>query len=250
MDLKQREQLSVKIKNFTIENDIDIFGIADVDVINQKARLGRRPKDLFSTAKSILLFGCGMADPVSRGWVCNGKGGDYFSLTISELENRKWMLKKFLREQGFHSFGGDIYGGGIFETGIRLANVAESCGLGYIGKSNLLITKKYGPRLNLLYIATDAPFLPDRKTEIDNCGNCTMCQSYCTSRAIMGDGYFHARQCESIINCSENKIRFSRYLNIDCDMCLRMCPKGTIQWDEKEKQGTWFDKIANRNEVR
>jgi Pyruvate/2-oxoacid:ferredoxin oxidoreductase delta subunit len=249
MNIKLSEQLTKKVKKFANENDIDIFGIADVEELNKKARIGRRPKDLFPTAKAILLFGCGMADPISRGWVCNGKGGDYFSLTISELENRKWMFKKFLREQGYHSFGGDIYGGGIFDTGIRLANAAELCGLGYIGKSNLLITKKYGPRLNLLYIATDAPFIPDRKTENDGCGNCTICQSYCTSGAIMGDGFFHARQCEAIINCRENKIRYSKYLNIDCDMCLRMCPKGRIHWDTEDKIGTWFDKIANRNEV-
>ncbi|SHJ45963.1 hypothetical protein [Parasporobacterium paucivorans] len=247
MELKQRERLTHIVKKFSIKNDIDILGIADVEELNQKARAGRRPKDLFPTAKSILLFGCGMADPISRGWVCNGKGGDYISLTLSELENRKWILKKFLREQGFHTFGGDIYGEGILNTGIRLANAAESCGMGYIGKSNLLITKKYGPRLNLLYLATDAPLIPDREVEKDNCGGCKICQTHCTSGAILGDGYFHARQCECIINCSENKMYYSSHLNIDCDMCLRMCPKGDMHWDAEEKKNTWFEKIEKKN---
>jgi len=243
MELKRREQLTAMMKKFAIEQNIDIFGIADVEPIDKRARVGRRPKDLFPMSKTILIFGCGMADPISRGWVCNGKGGDFISLTLCELENRKWILKKFLRERGFQTFGGEIYGGGDFHTGISLANAAESCGMGYIGRSNLLITPKYGPRLNLLYLATDAPFIPDKQIESDSCGNCKICQNYCLSGAIMGDGYFHARQCESIINCSENKVRYSKYLSIDCDMCLRMCPKGMIQWEKEEKMNTWFEKL-------
>lgn len=225
------ENLTKMIKEFAIENNIDIFGIADAKLINQKARVGRRPKDLFPTAKSILIFGCGMADPISRGWVGNIKGTEYTSLTLSELENHKWILKKFLREHGYEGFGGEIYGNGIFETGIRLANAAESCGMGYIGKSNLLITEKYGPRQNLLYLATDAPLIPDKGKVLDSCGECKVCQKNCTSKAILGDGYFNARQCESIINCNDNKKRYSKYLNIDCDMCLRTCPKGKYKWE-------------------
>lgn len=237
-------QLTKALKVFAEDQEIDVFGISGVDIINQHARLGRRPRDLYPSAKAVLIFGCGMADPFSRGWVYNGRGGAYFSLTSSELDNRKWKLIRFLRQHGYQSFGGEMHGGGMLESGIRMANIAEECGLGYIGKSNLLITKKYGPRLNLHFLATDAPLIPDENKVDNQCGSCQVCQDYCSSGAILGDGYFHARQCEAVINCGPNKIHHTRYVNTDCDMCLRMCPKGEHHWEPEERKKRWFEKVA------
>jgi epoxyqueuosine reductase QueG len=50
------------------------------------------------------------------------------------------------------------------------------------------------------------------------------------SGAILGDGYFHARQCESIINQKPNKKYYNSNVNQDCDRCLRYCPKGEVNW--------------------
>lgn len=242
-----RERLTEGIKQFAHESGIDIFGIADIELLNQKARPGRRPSNLFPMAKAILIFGCGMAEPLARAWVCNGKGGEYLSLTLCEVENRKWKLKEYLRNKGYHTYGGEILGGGILDTGIRLANAAVSCGLGYIGKNNMLITKKYGPRVNLLYLTTDAPLIPEYKVMENECGECRVCEKFCTSGAILGDEFFHARQCESIVNCLPNKLYFSKYLNMDCDMCQRMCPKGDISWPKEETHGNWWDKLERLN---
>lgn len=241
--MKSSNQLTKEIKAYAENQEIDIFGIADVKMINEHARKGRRPQDFYPSAKAVLIFGCGMADPFSRGWVYNGTGGAYFSLTSSELENRKWKLMAFLRNAGYQSFGGEMHGGGMLESGLRMANIAERIGIGYIGKSNLLITEKYGPRQNLHFLATDAPLLPDSGQVENQCGSCRVCQEFCTSGAIMGDGYFHARQCEAVINCGPNKIHYTRYVNTDCDMCLRMCPQGKHHWEQEERQGTWVEKL-------
>lgn len=248
--MKQNTTLTEEIKAYALENDIDVFGISGVEVLNENARIGRRPVDLFRDAKSILVFGCGMADSLSRCWSQNSAGGSLSSIALNELEIRKLKLKQFLQRKGYRSFGGDILGGGIMEVGVRLANVCEECGLGYIGKSGLLITEKYGPRVNLLYIATDAPLIPDKKHVKNSCGNCTECQEYCTSQAIMGDGYFNPRQCESIINCRPNRLWFSKYAWGDCDMCLRMCPKGEWKWEKEECIGMWWDKLEENHKSR
>ncbi|WKY44343.1 hypothetical protein Q5O14_17295 [Eubacteriaceae bacterium ES2] len=243
------KELTLEIKVFARNHDMDIFGISGVEIINQHARKGRRPKDLYPKAQTVLVFGCGIADPFCRGWVCNGKGGEYFSLTSNELANHKFKLISFLNQKGYQSFGGQMHGGGLLHSGIRLANVAENCGLGYIGKNNLLITKKYGPRLNLGFLATDAPLIPDEEKVENECGNCRVCEHYCSSGAIMGDFYFNARQCEAVINCRPNKLYYSANVNQDCDMCMRMCPKGEIYWEKEERQGTWFEKIESTGEI-
>lgn len=222
--------LTAKLKDYVRQNEFDVFGIADIQKMNRLARPGRRPMDLFPAAKSIMIFGCGMADPFCRGWVRNGKGREYFSLTLLELERRCLLLKHFFRTHGCHTFGGEVYGGGIFCTNIRIAEAAADCGMGYIGKSNLLITPKYGPRVNLLYLASDAELIPDKGNPVNQCGACAACQRACLSGAILGEGYFHQRQCEAIINISHNKRYTNPNVNQDCDRCLRVCPKGELHW--------------------
>lgn len=229
--MKYDMTLTNELKKYVEEQGIDVFGIADVNVLNAKGRQGRRPQDLFPEGKAILIFGCGMLDNFSRGWIVNGKGGEFLALTLLELEHRKMLLKSWLKHHGYHTYGGGVYGDGALHLGIRLGEAAASCGMGYIGKSNLLITPKYGPRVNLLYLATDAPLKADVVKNDNQCGDCQICEKACLSGAIMGDGYFHARQCESIINCHPNKRYYSKYVNQDCDRCLRVCPKGEIHWE-------------------
>jgi epoxyqueuosine reductase QueG len=207
------------------DEDWDLFGIADVGPLNEKARPGRRPKDLWPTAKAVLMFAVGLADPFTRGWVQNGKSGKFYSYALLELDRRVWTVKRFLRQEGYLYFGGEAYGGALFDTGIRFADAAADCGMGYIGKSNVLVTEKYGPRINMTYLMTDAPLVTTIKEVPVRCGRCTACQKVCMSGAILGDYYFHQRQCEAIINVKPNMDYYSDFVKQDCDRCLRVCPR-------------------------
>ena len=227
--------LTDELKQFARDEGFDLFGIANIDHMNERARPGRRPMDLYPYARSVMIIGCGIMDPFCRGWVKNGKARGFFSLTLLELERRVRLLKRFFREKGYHTFGGEVAGNAVAGIGLRLAEPAADCGMGYVGKSNLLITPRYGPRQNLISLATDAVLIPDKSDPLKNaplsgCGSCTLCQKMCLSGAIMGDGYFHARQCESIINAQPNKRYYNENVNQDCDRCLRYCPKGQLHW--------------------
>ena len=61
--------LTDRLLKLVDDEDWDLFGIADVGPLNEKARPGRRPKDLWPTAKAVLMFAVGLADPFTRGWV-------------------------------------------------------------------------------------------------------------------------------------------------------------------------------------
>ncbi len=214
----------------TEECGIDLLGIADVNRINENARPGRRACDLYPAARAVLVIGVGLLDPFTRGWVRSGNSGPFYSLALLELERRCWLIRRFLRQKGYQCYGGDAYGGGLFSCGSRFSNIAESCGMGYIGRSNALVTEKYGPRINLVCMGTNAPLEPaDVHPELQ-CGSCRACQNACISGAIMGDGYFHQRQCECMINSSPNKRYYSDHVDQDCDRCLAVCPKGDYHW--------------------
>ena len=225
------QHLTDALNAYVAENGMDLFGIADVNAINAHARPGRRPCDMYPSAKALMVIGFGLMDPYTRGWVRSGNSGKFYSLALIELERRCWLIKRFLRQNGgYHCFGGEAYGGGLFSCGVRFGEIAASCGLGYIGNANTLVTPKYGPRINMVCMATDAPLVPVYVEPERECGTCTACQKACPSGAILGDGYFHGRQCETYINAQPNKRFYNSHVDQDCDVCLGVCPKGEYRW--------------------
>lgn len=229
------EELTKKLTDFCREEaGIDLFGIADVDLLNAKARPGRRPVDLYPSARAVMVIGVGLLDHFARGWVRKGNSGKFYSLALLEIERRCWLVRRFLRQKGFRCFAGETYGGGLMNTGICFTRTAESCGVGYVGKNNTLITEKYGPRINMTCMATDASLKPDIVKVESRCGKCRACQNACMSGAVLGDGFFHQRQCESIINCQPNKRFYSDHVGQDCDNCLAVCPQGEYKWRKRK----------------
>jgi epoxyqueuosine reductase len=57
---------------------------------------------------------------------------------------------------------------------ISLRHAAVGAGLGTIGKSRLLLTRKWGPRVRLGAVVTNAPLEADRPTEERVCDNCDL----------------------------------------------------------------------------
>src|SRR5512133_2968352 len=62
--------------------------------------------------------------------------------------------------------------------------VATRAGLGWIGKTDLFISKRFGPRLRLVSILLNEP-LESKSKPIDasRCGSCTKCVDLCPAKA-------------------------------------------------------------------
>ena len=109
--------------------------------------------------------------------------------------------------------------------------VATRAGLGWIGKTALFISRKFGPRLRLVTILTSHP-LPVSEKSIDKsrCGDCNLCVEACPAEAATGqlwditidrDQFFDAQKCRQ--KCKE----FGDQLNQDiriCGICVAVCP--------------------------
>lgn len=106
---------------------------------------------------------------------------------------------------------------------------AHLSGLGWIGKSCLLITPSHGPRVRLATVLTDAPLEPG--SQIDGgCGECRDCVSICPVKAITGVPFrpsdprhirFNARLCRDY--SEKRKERLGEGL---CGLCVYVCPYG------------------------
>jgi epoxyqueuosine reductase QueG len=103
-------------------------------------------------------------------------------------------------------------------------------GLGWIGKSCLLVTPDHGPRVRWVNILSDAPLEPTGTAMEPRCGDCTACVDICPQRAITGrmfdpdeprEARFNAASCDRYFREQER----AKGVAV-CGLCLYACPYG------------------------
>jgi epoxyqueuosine reductase len=97
-------------------------------------------------------------------------------------------------------------------------HAAEAAGLGYIGRSSLLITPDYGPRVRLACCLTEAVLDPTPGAAVSVCQGCDVCVENCPSGAL---GIPRADEPYSI-----NKFACAAFRKGSggCSECMRLCP--------------------------
>lgn len=112
--------------------------------------------------------------------------------------------------------------------------VATRAGLGWIGKTDLFISKKFGARLRLVSIFVESNLKSDSQpVEESQCGKCNICVKMCPAQAANGmswnvktyrDEFFNAHKCWA--QCHEFGMQiFQRDVGI-CGICVALCPMG------------------------
>jgi epoxyqueuosine reductase QueG len=120
-----------------------------------------------------------------------------------------------------------------WQAAISHKAVARMAGIGWQGKNLLLITQKYGSRVRLVTVLTDAPLAVDGPVK-NRCGNCTACRDACPSGAIRGIGTKdrYASREEALIfeRCRDRLTQENAKLpDVGvpiCGVCIKVCPFG------------------------
>lgn len=109
---------------------------------------------------------------------------------------------------------------------------AVNAGLGWIGKNDVVITERYGPRVRLSAILIDGLFPYGERVEESRCPeNCRRCVDICPHRALTGKQWnIHARRRELIDYqlCNQKRSLFIKThgRKSACGLCLAVCPFG------------------------
>lgn len=107
---------------------------------------------------------------------------------------------------------------------------ANLAGLGWIGKSCLLITPERGPRVRWGTVLTDAPLETSKERQKSRCGKCTKCSDACPVHAIVGKAFdpsearetrYDAKACDDYYHKTEREGAIAV-----CGMCMFICPHG------------------------
>ena len=131
------------------------------------------------------------------------------------------QLADFIRSRGYRAIACHPLGGPILYPAM-----AVRAGLGQMGRSGLLITKKYGPRQRLSLIATDAFPLPETappKLGIPEfCDKCRQCVSACPVGAVLKEPVEKGNGITTRID--QDKCIGYFYETEGCSICLKVCP--------------------------
>jgi epoxyqueuosine reductase len=108
--------------------------------------------------------------------------------------------------------------------------VAAAAGLGWQGKSTILIHRGAGTWLFLGVILTTLELEASDKKEPDRCGSCTRCIDACPTAAIIAPYQMDARKCLAYLTIEHKgaiPVEYREALGdrvFGCDDCLDVCP--------------------------
>ena len=195
---------------------MSLIGIASVR--NWKVPRGHKPSDVLPDAKSVIVMAKQVADKVIDDTPTAERENDGKAIG-KEMYRVGAEIMKVLLKNGFigvpieyvHFPLGSIpppyrtpeyfralakhpVNRELLRGTIPLKYAAYRAGLGAIGRSSLLISPQYGPRVRLAAIVTNAPLTPDMPMKIDLCGGCTICEKVCIGKAFR-DGRHDPELC-------------------------------------------------------
>lgn len=164
------------------------------------------------------------ADGVARGRVARyARGRDYHRVFESKLRR----IARLIREEFGAMARATVDYGPLLER-----PYAAASGLGWVGKSTMLLVPGFGPWVLLGAVVTTLELTADEPIR-KSCGSCTRCVVACPTGALGSDGsVLDARLCISY-HTIENRGPIPRELRekfgdwvFGCDDCLDSCPVG------------------------
>ena len=142
--------------------------------------------------------------------------------------------EKFLHANGYkaHAQTTDtVREYGYYRTLLPHKTVATVSGLGWIGKSALLVTEQYGPAVRISSLVTDAELECGTPVTESKCGSCMVCTEACPAGAISGklwqreldrNEFYDAYKCRMKAQQLSTE-RFNVTITM-CGKCIEVCP--------------------------
>lgn len=213
------------IKNTILQLGADVCGVADVEKFVE-APIGFHPKDVLTGAKSVVVFG----KQFTKGAFLSRSKAPYTVVRnqlIQHVDSIALEASFRIEEKGYIAVtipSTDPYeywdvarrhGRGI----LSLKHSAQLAGLGSIGKNTLLINEKFGNRLWLAAIVTDARLEAGAPTKSFCPEGCSICLRACPQAALDGIT-IDQRKCREICFTSTEGGGWI----IACKECRIKCP--------------------------
>jgi len=231
-------QIEERLKKHAYDMGADLFGVADLALAKESIEAQGGP-EIASYPRAISI-GILLLDPIvdqlprrlDRA-VSVAYRHYAYDVVNNQLDSIALQLSNELQREGYRAYP--------IPSSLRVNDekicaifshkmAAHLAGLGWIGKSCLLITPEAGPRVRFVTILTDAPLKVTGASMEQRCGECQECVKICPVSAFTGRAFvedeprearYDARKCQEYMFDMEKKTGRSA-----CGMCLYICPHG------------------------
>ena len=175
---EQKKIETENLKKYIKKLGIDIYGVADMHLLKEMET--GLPTDL---KKFSDMFPYAIVLGAQYGKLGKKASGNKTALF---LEEAAFSIMEYLENRGYRQL--IIHTEDEFDPINRLGFIslkilAKTAGLGWQGRSLLIISPEYGPLHRLIAILTDMPLQVNQSIKND-CGNCRKCIEACPQNAL------------------------------------------------------------------
>ncbi len=227
------------LKRITGNYHIDLFGVANIkEYGNELISFGGEITSGYNFGISIgIVLPDSIVDGLENRFDVN-VSSLYYTHSYNIINNRldiiSSIISSFLNKEGYKTLPIPAAERTDIDNAIPTVShkmIANLSGLGWIGKSCLLVTPDFGPRIRFTSLLTNAPLESTGSIMKQKCNSCFECVKICPVNAIKGKNFniqdnrslrFDFKKCQNYFD----EIKKDNNRKPVCGMCLYICPYG------------------------
>lgn len=237
--------IQIELKHFAENFELDYFGIADLTMAQQN--IAEASENLLKDYDYAISMGITLPHQIVNG--LGEIGSDFskisyqthaYSLVNDRLNYIASAFHSFLQKRGYPSYpieASQRYSDEKINSIFSHKLAAHLAGMGWIGKSCLLVTQKHGPRVRWISVLTNAHLEPTGTIMESRCKKCQKCVDICPAKAFTNRNFdareprslrYNAEKCQAYFHNLEKESK----INV-CGLCVYICPFGKLDRGEK-----------------
>lgn len=233
---------TAEVKGFAREAGADCAGVAGLEPF--RGTLPSLSQNLIDDHAFALSIAVRLDDAVMSSITDHPtvEYAEHYRAVNGKLDAIAGRIVSFIAGQGYHAVAvpaSQILDETSLVGAISHKAVARVAGVGWQGKSLLIVHPRFGPRIRLATVLTNMPLVPDQPIR-QRCGACAECSKACPAQAIRNvnaeDGYDSREQALSFERCAAQTLKFKGLPGIGariCGVCVKACPFGGRRRQQK-----------------
>lgn len=211
-----------RLKKFAVSRGAALFGVADISGIKDEFDLGDGVKNCITRA---VCFGASLSSLVLSeiDKVPTKLYFHHYRTANMFLDQLAFAVCQWVEAQGYSALpvpASQITDWQQQRSHMSHKKVGYAAGLGWIGRNNLLVSKKFGSQFRIATVLTDMRLKIDKPTR-HNCGRCFACVDLCPAGAIgqNPEDFKHLVCFEKLKNFQKQNI-VGQFI---CGVCVKAC---------------------------
>jgi len=203
MSKRYNAKLDKGVRKLAMNSGADLVGVCSPESLYNLPDHENSIKEMVKDPKAIVVAAVRMFPSPINCSDRNVRPAQYETYCLySQLDKIAFDVSRFLDDSGYQAAAIPTFlpvemspakRGLIGDVSLRHA--AEEAGLGRIGVNRLLLTQKFGPRVRIAGVITDAPLNTDSRVKEEICTKCGECVRACPTGAISEDGKVEMKKC-------------------------------------------------------